>query len=74
MSSKKLTILIRSYPLSRKLNPDSNLSFERFNSLVHPIANGKKAPCPCGLGRKFKHCCIQSSRFDGSRRNNYSRE
>ncbi|ABW25457.1 SEC-C metal-binding domain-containing protein [Acaryochloris marina] len=35
---------------------------------------GRKDPCPCGSGRKFKHCCMQSGRFDGSLRDYYFRE
>jgi SEC-C motif domain protein len=23
----------------------------------HPVKAGRNQPCPCGSGRKFKHCC-----------------
>jgi SEC-C motif domain protein len=23
----------------------------------HPLTTGRNLPCPCGSGRKFKHCC-----------------
>jgi hypothetical protein len=26
-----------------------------------PIRTGRKAPCPCGSGRKFKKCCGRSA-------------
>ena len=34
---------------------------ERKESMVDQIKSGKKIgrnePCPCGSGKKFKHCC-----------------
>lgn len=27
--------------------------------LRNEIKTGRNAPCPCGSGRKFKHCCLQ---------------
>lgn len=37
---------------------------ERTAATVKPIRNpgariGRNAPCPCGSGRKFKHCCMR---------------
>jgi preprotein translocase subunit SecA len=28
---------------------------------------GRNAPCPCGSGKKFKHCCMQLSRVGAAR-------
>jgi len=38
---------------------------ERTAETVKPIRNpgariGRNEPCPCGSGRKFKHCCMRS--------------
>ncbi|MEM6388002.1 MAG: SEC-C metal-binding domain-containing protein [Pseudomonadota bacterium] len=29
---------------------------------------GRKDPCPCGSGKRFKRCCLKTGRYDGSRR------
>ena len=31
-------------------------------------ASGRNDPCPCGSGRKFKHCCLQSRATEDSSR------
>lgn len=28
---------------------------------------GRNDPCPCGSGKKFKNCCMNSGEFDGLR-------
>ena len=28
---------------------------------------GRNNPCPCGSGKKFKNCCMNSGEFDGLR-------
>jgi len=28
---------------------------------------GRNEPCPCGSGKKFKNCCMNSGKFDGLR-------
>lgn len=28
---------------------------------------GRNDPCPCGSGRKYKHCCLNSERGIGTR-------
>jgi MtfA peptidase len=28
---------------------------------------GRNAPCPCGSGKKYKHCCLTGSAREGSR-------
>lgn len=38
---------------------------ERTAETVKPIRNpgeriGRNAPCPCGSGRKYKHCCMRT--------------
>ncbi|MEM6825795.1 MAG: SEC-C metal-binding domain-containing protein [Pseudomonadota bacterium] len=32
---------------------------------------GRNDLCPCGSGRKFKRCCLNSGRYDGSLRDDY---
>jgi len=27
--------------------------------VVHPEKVGRNSPCPCGSGKKYKHCCLQ---------------
>ena len=29
----------------------------RFSTQVIPTSFGRNAPCPCGSGKKYKHCC-----------------
>ena len=28
---------------------------------------GRNDPCPCGSGKKYKNCCINSRKFEGTR-------
>ena len=28
---------------------------------------GRNAPCPCGSGKKYKHCCLLKTGADGTR-------
>lgn len=32
---------------------------------------GRKDLCPCGSGKRFKKCCLQSAVFDGVNRDHY---
>jgi len=31
--------------------------FDKRIHIVNPVKIGRNAPCPCGSGKKFKHCC-----------------
>lgn len=33
---------------------------------ARPAAVARKAPCPCGSGKKFKRCCADRARADGA--------
>ena len=38
------------------------------NAAIAPSKKvGRNDPCPCGSGKKFKKCCIESARLDGRR-------
>ena len=38
------------------------------NQLVRKHAKiGRNEPCPCGSGKKFKNCCMNTGEFDGLR-------
>ena len=26
---------------------------------------GRNEPCPCGSGKKYKHCCLSSGKYEG---------
>src|SRR5258708_4831673 len=30
-----------------------------------PMKTGRNEPCPCGSGRKYKHCCLAQVQTDG---------
>jgi hypothetical protein len=32
---------------------------------------GRRDLCPCGSGRRFKNCCLESGRYDGSLRGHF---
>jgi hypothetical protein len=32
---------------------------------------GRRDLCPCGSGRRFKTCCLESGRYDGSLRGHF---
>ncbi len=47
----------------RKKHPKLYFSLSQFymqdvNSIGHDIKTRKKAPCPCGSGKRYKHCCL----------------
>ena len=32
------------------------------------MKTGRNAPCPCGSGKKYKHCCLHKAAAAGARR------
>lgn len=32
-------------------------SIESYNNAIHKTHIGRNDPCPCGSGKKYKHCC-----------------
>lgn len=50
-----------------ELSPDHPPDLEQFERAINPpqpvktqMCVGRNDPCPCGSGRKFKKCCIDS--------------
>jgi len=43
--------------LSKAFNQD--LAAVNFSSYSPPKSIGRNDPCPCGSGKKYKHCCLQ---------------
>jgi len=37
------------------------IDFVKNKSVAIPVAVGRKSPCPCGSGKKYKRCCGKSS-------------
>ncbi|MFC1514269.1 anaerobic sulfatase maturase, partial [candidate division KSB1 bacterium] len=42
----------------RSSSPDQQKSVEQNLRMRPVIKTGRNAPCPCGSGKKFKHCCL----------------
>ena len=47
-----------------RLDPDKPEDISDLEILLNPVKTvtveakpGRNAPCPCGSGKKFKHCC-----------------
>jgi len=49
----------------------ANVSFEVVRNLVEKL--GRNDLCPCGSGKLFRKCCLESGRWDGSLRDHYER-
>ncbi len=54
----------------------SETHVKRGNRIVHGQKElteklGRNDLCPCGSVRKFKNCCMRSSRYEGSSRDHY---
>lgn len=41
--------------------PGRPVARQRMSGSVHLAKTGRNAPCPCGSGKKFKHCCMKRS-------------
>ena len=61
--------------LLTQLKPESNVLKHFHEMLIPPTEKqlaripprvGRNEPCPCGSGKKFKHCCFSMEPMDGS--------
>ena len=40
------------------------LKMMRPKTLKHEHKIGRNDPCPCGSGRKYKNCCLESGKYE----------
>ncbi len=53
----------------REPHSDGTNLWSLFKPAVNPYKNvGRNDPCPCGSGKKFKKCCLESARDGGDLR------
>lgn len=51
--------------LKNKLPPANVMNWirKKENQVVKPVIPERNDPCPCGSGKKFKHCCTLKPPF-----------